>query len=216
MNTSKKLSINIKIGILSAIAFILMMFEVPIVPAFPWLQIDLSDVPALIGAFAFGPVAGVVIELLKNVLKMLLMGTSTGGVGEIANFLIGIAFVVPAAIVYKKGNTKKLAIVGMLVGTVAIVLMGILANIFILLPLYGMKMTATQLTSYIIAGIIPVNIIKAVLDSVVTYILYKKLATTMFKVAPMENSTTRRNVYILKDEKVENINSSKGKTKKII
>lgn len=216
MNTSKKLSINIKIGILSAIAFILMMFEVPIVPAFPWLQIDLSDVPALIGAFAFGPVAGVVIELLKNVLKMLLMGTSTGGVGEIANFLIGIAFVVPVAIVYKKGNTKKLAIVGMLVGTVAIVLMGILANIFILLPLYGMKMTATQLTSYIIAGIIPVNIIKAVLDSVVTYILYKKLATTMFKVAPMENSTTRRNVYILKDEKVENINSSKGKTKKII
>ena len=144
MNTSKKLSINIKIGILSAIAFILMMFEVPIVPAFPWLQIDLSDVPALIGAFAFGPVAGVVIELLKNVLKMLLMGTSTGGVGEIANFLIGIAFVVPAAIVYKKGNTKKLAIVGMLVGTVAIVLMGILANIFILLPLYGMKMTATS------------------------------------------------------------------------
>lgn len=216
MNTSKKLSINIKIGILSAIAFILMMFEVPIVPAFPWLQIDLSDVPALIGAFAFGPVAGVVIELLKNVLKMLLMGTSTGGVGEIANFLIGIAFVVPAAIVYKKGNTKKLAIVGMLVGTVAIVLMGILANIFILLPLYGMKMTATQLTSYIIAGIIPVNIIKAVLDSVVTYILYKKLATTMFKVAPMENCTNRRNVYTLKDEKVEDVNSSKGKTKKII
>lgn len=216
MNTSKKLSINIKIGILSAIAFILMMFEVPIVPAFPWLQIDLSDVPALIGAFAFGPVAGVVIELLKNVLKMLLMGTSTGGVGEIANFLIGIAFVVPAAIVYKKGNTKKLAIVGMLVGTVAIVLMGILANIFILLPLYGMKMTATQLTSYIIAGIIPVNIIKAVLDSVVTYILYKKLATTMFKVVPMENCTNRRNVYTLKDEKVEDVNSSKGKTKKII
>ncbi len=216
MNTSKKLSINIKIGILSAIAFILMMFEVPIVPAFPWLQVDLSDVPALIGAFAFGPVAGVVIELLKNVLKMLLMGTSTGGVGELANFLIGIAFVVPAAIVYKKGNTKKLAIVGMLVGTVAIVLMGILANIFILLPLYGMKMTATQLTSYIIAGIIPVNIIKAVLDSVVTYILYKKLATTMFKVAPMENSTNRKNVCILKDEKVENVNSSKGKTKKII
>lgn len=216
MNTSKKLSINIKIGILSAIAFILMMFEVPIVPAFPWLQVDLSDVPALIGAFAFGPVAGVVIELLKNVLKMLLMGTSTGGVGELANFLIGIAFVVPAAIVYKKGNTKKLAIVGMLVGTVAIVLMGILANIFILLPLYGMKMTATQLTSYIIAGIIPVNIIKAVLDSVVTYILYKKLATTMFKVAPMGNSTNRKNVCILKDEKVENVNSSKGKTKKII
>ena len=216
MNTSKKLSINIKIGILSAIAFILMMFEVPIVPAFPWLQIDLSDVPALIGAFAFGPVAGVVIELLKNVLKMLLMGTSTGGVGEIANFLIGIAFVVPAAIVYKKGNTKKLAIVGMLVGTVAIVLMGILANIFILLPLYGMKMTATQLTSYIIVGIIPVNIIKAVLDSVVTYILYKKLATTMFKVAPMENSTNRKNIYTLKDEKVENVNNSKDKTKKII
>ena len=216
MNTSKKLSINIKIGILSAIAFILMMFEVPIVPAFPWLQVDLSDVPALIGAFAFGPVAGVVIELLKNVLKMLLMGTSTGGVGELANFLIGIAFVVPAAIVYKKGNTKKLAIVGMLVGTVAIVLMGILANIFILLPLYGMKMTATQLTSYIIAGIIPVNIIKAVLDSVVTYILYKKLATTMFKVAPMGNSTNRKNVCILKDEKVENVDSSKGKTKKII
>lgn len=185
MNTNKKLNIYIKIAILSAIAFILMMFEVPLLGAFPWLKIDLSDMPALMGAFAFGPVAGIIIELLKNILNLLLMGTTTSGVGELANFLIGIAFVVPASIIYQKYKTKKAAIMGMIIGTISIIIVGILANIYILLPLYGMHMHGKELMTYIFAGLIPLNGAKAIVNSVVTLVLYKKLSTTIFKVQPM-------------------------------
>lgn len=186
MNTNKKLNMYIKIGILSAIAFILMMFEFPIIPAFPWLKIDLSDMPALMGAFAFGPLAGVIIELLKNILNILLMGTATGGVGEFANFLIGISFIVPAAIVYKKFRTRKSAILGMLLGTVSIIVIGILANVFILLPLYGMHMDSKQLMAYILVGLIPINGLKAIINSVITLVLYKRLSKSIFKVDPMQ------------------------------
>ncbi|MGL4760019.1 MAG: ECF transporter S component [Sarcina sp.] len=185
MNTNKKLNISIKIAILSAIAFILMMFEFPIIPAFPWLKIDISDMPALMGAFAFGPIAGVIIELLKNIIFILFRGTSTGGVGELANFLIGVSFIVPASIIYQKNKTKTSAIIGMAVGTIFIIIVGILANIYILLPLFGMKMNSSQLMSYIFIGIIPINGLKAILNSVLTLVLYKKLSTTIFKVQPM-------------------------------
>ncbi|MGL5066485.1 MAG: ECF transporter S component [Sarcina sp.] len=185
MNTNKKLNISIKIAILSAIAFILMMFEFPIIPAFPWLKIDISDMPALMGAFAFGPIAGVIIELLKNIIFILFRGTSTGGVGELANFLIGVSFIIPASIIYQKNKTKTSAIIGMAVGTIFIIIVGILANIYILLPLFGMKMNSNQLMSYIFIGIIPINGLKAILNSVLTLVLYKKLSTTIFKVQPM-------------------------------
>lgn len=108
MNRNKKLNISIKIGILSAIGVILMFFQIPIVPAFPWLQIDLSDIPALIGGFAFGPLAGIIIEALKNILHILVSGSSTGGVGEIANFLIGVSFVWPASYIYNKEKRRKM------------------------------------------------------------------------------------------------------------
>lgn len=185
MNTNKKLNIYIKIAILSAIAFIVMIFEIPMVPMFPWLKIDLSDIPALMGAFAFGPVAGVIIELLKNVLNILLMGSTTGGVGEFANFLIGISFVVPASLIYVKNKTRKSAIIGMLVGTVSIIVVGILANIFILLPLYGMHMDSKQLMTYILVGLIPINGVKAIINSAITLLLYKRLSKSIFKVQPM-------------------------------
>ena len=185
MNTNKKLSIYIKIAVLSAIAFILMLLDFPIVPAFPWLKLDVSDIAALMGGFAFGPVAGVIVELLKNLLFILFRGTSTGGVGELANFLIGISFVVPASLIYHRNKTKKSAIIGMIVGTISIIIVGILANIYILLPLFNMHLSGAELRSYIFVGLIPLNGIKGILNSVVTLILYKKLSTTIFKVQPM-------------------------------
>lgn len=185
MNTNKKLSIYIKIAVLSAIAFILMLLDFPIVPAFPWLKLDVSDIAALMGGFAFGPVAGVIVELLKNLLFILFRGTSTGGVGELANFLIGISFVIPASLIYHRNKTKKSAIIGMIVGTISIIIVGILANIYILLPLFNMHLSGAELRSYIFVGLIPLNGIKGILNSVVTLILYKKLSTTIFKVQPM-------------------------------
>ncbi|MGL4656215.1 MAG: ECF transporter S component [Sarcina sp.] len=185
MNTNKKLNIYIKIAMLSAIAFILMMFEFPIVPAFPWLKLDISDMPALMGAFAFGPIAGIIIEVFKNLLFILFRGTSTGGVGELANFLIGVSFIIPASLIYHRNKTRKSAIIGMVVGTVSIIIVGILANMYILLPLYNMHLEGAALKAYIVGGLIPINGLKAILNSVITLVLYKKLSTTIFKVQPM-------------------------------
>lgn len=184
---TKTLNTNrfIKLSLLSAIAVILMYIDFPVIPIFPWLKIDLSDVPALMGAFAFGPLAGVIIELMKNLLILIVKGTSTGFVGEFANFLVGVALVWPAALVYKKNKTKKTAILGMVLGVLCIEVVGILANVYLLLPAYGMAMSKAELMQYVTVGLIPFNGIKSILVCGITYALYKKLSVSIFKVEPM-------------------------------
>lgn len=193
MNQSKKL-LNIKnmtkISILSVIAFILMQLEFP-VPIFPsFLKIDLSDLPALIGGFALGPIVGILIELFKNLMH--LIQTSTSGVGELANFLVGVALVAPASLIYYRDKTKKNAIIGLLVGTIAMGIMGGLANYYILLPFYAnvlkfpidaivemgniVNNNIVDLNSLILYAIIPFNILKGILLSVVTMLVYKRIS----------------------------------------
>ncbi|MDC4250413.1 ECF transporter S component [Clostridium perfringens] len=184
---TKTLNTNrfIKLSLLSAIAVILMYIDFPVIPIFPWLKIDLSDVPALMGAFAFGPLAGVIIELMKNLLILIVKGTGTGFVGELANFLVGVALVWPAAMVYKKNKTKKTAILGMVLGVLCIEVVGILANVYLLLPAYGMAMSKAELMQYVTVGLIPFNGIKSILVCGITYALYKKVSVSIFKVEPM-------------------------------
>ena len=110
MNTSTKLNKMIKVAVLVAISVVLMYFDFPIIPAFPWLMIDLSEIPALMGGFAYGPITGGVIVILKVLLRFLLKGTGTGFVGEVANIIIGLALVVPAAWIYHRNKSKKTAI----------------------------------------------------------------------------------------------------------
>ena len=184
---TKTLNTNrfIKLSLLSAIAVILMYIDFPVIPIFPWLKIDLSDVPALMGAFAFGPLAGVIIELMKNLLILIIKGTGTGFVGEFANFLVGVALVWPAALVYKKNKTNKTSILGMVLGVLCIEVVGILANVYLLLPAYGMAMSKTELMQYVTVGLIPFNGIKSILVCGITYALYKKVYVSIFKVEPM-------------------------------
>lgn len=184
---TKTLNTNrfIKLSLLSAIAVILMYIDFPVIPIFPWLKIDLSDVPALMGAFAFGPLAGVIIELMKNLLILIVKGTGTAFVGELANFLVGVALVWPAAMVYKKNKTKKTAVLGMVLGILFIEVVGILANVYLLLPAYGMAMSKAELMQYVTVGLIPFNGIKAILVCGITYALYKKVSVSIFKVEPM-------------------------------
>lgn len=184
---TKTLNTNrfIKLSLLSAIAVILMYIDFPVIPIFPWLKIDLSDVPALMGAFAFGSLAGVIIELMKNLLILIVKGTGTGFVGELANFLVGVALVWPAALVYKKNKTKKTAILGMVLGVLCIEVVGILANVYLLLPAYGMAMSKAELMQYVTVGLIPFNGIKSILVCGITYALYKKVSVSIFKVEPM-------------------------------
>ena len=107
MKSSKNLNKMVKISLLAAIAVVLMYFDFPIIPAFPWLKIDLSEVPALMGGFAYGPITGGIIVILKVFLRFLIKGTETGFVGETANIIIGLALVVPAAWLYNRKDVYK-------------------------------------------------------------------------------------------------------------
>ncbi|MBE6050403.1 MAG: ECF transporter S component [Clostridium sp.] len=190
-NTNQKLNKSIKIALLSSIATILMFIEIPIIPMFSWLKLDLSEVPVLMGAFGFGPLAGVIIEGIKILLHLLLKGTQTGGAGEIANFLIGISLVIPASYIYSKNKSKKSAVIGMIIGSIIMEVVGVFANVYILLPIYNMKMTSSQLMQYVSIGLIPFNGIKAILVNVITFIVYKKVSLTIFKVDSQFNSVKK-------------------------
>ena len=180
-----------QIGMLSAIAAVLMLFEFPLWFAPPFYQIDLSEVPVLIGGFALGPTAGVLIELVKNLLKVAVTGTTTGGVGELANFVIGCAFVLPSAIYYKRNKTRKGAATSMILGTLSMTILGSLINAFILLPFYanafGMPIEAliemgtainsgiSNLSTFILLAVVPFNLLKGIIVSLVTSLIYKKI-----------------------------------------
>jgi riboflavin transporter FmnP len=121
-------------AMLSAIAYVLMLFDfaIPIVPSF--IKLDLSDLPELIGAFAMGPMCGVLICLIKNLFHLIV--TTTGGVGEFSNFILGAAFVLPAGLIYKHKKTKTSALVGAVIGAVFMGLFSIVSNYFIVYPVY--------------------------------------------------------------------------------
>ncbi|MDZ7542779.1 ECF transporter S component, partial [Clostridium perfringens] len=180
---NKNLNKFIKISLLGAIAVVLMYFDFPIpfLP-FPWLKIDLSDIPALMGAFAFGPMAGIVVELIKNLLILIVKGTATGFVGETANFIVGISLVAPAAWVYHRNKSKKTALLGMILGIISIEIVGILANVYFLLPAFGMQMAKEELIRYVTLGLLPFNGIKSILVCGITYVLYKRVSVAIFNV----------------------------------
>lgn len=181
----------IKISLLSAIALVLIYFDFPVIPMFTWLKIDLSDVPALLGAFGFGPLAGMTIELIKNLLILLTKGTQTGFVGECANFIVGCSLVVPASFIYHRKKSKKSAIIGMIIGAALMEVVGIIANVYFLIPAFGMNMTNSETINYVVAGLLPFNGIKALLISVTTYILYKKVSVSVFKAESNFGSTEK-------------------------
>ncbi|MBN2899507.1 MAG: ECF transporter S component [Clostridia bacterium] len=190
MISNKKYSVSTmtKVSILSVIAFIIMFIEAPVFVFPGFLKIDLSDVPALVAGFALGPAAGVAVELLKNLLHLL--RTSTGGVGEVANFVIGAALVVPAAVSYQKRKDRSGALVGLGVGILAMSIVGALANYYVLLPFYqnfmpldaiiGMSAQANSaivdIKTLIIYGIMPFNIFKGLVVAIITMLLYKKIS----------------------------------------
>ena len=185
MNSQQNKNLNkfIKISLLGAIAVVLMYFDFPIpfLP-FPWLKIDLSDIPALMGAFAFGPMAGIVVELIKNLLILIVKGTSTYFVGELANFIVGVSLVAPAAWVYHRNKSRKNALLGMALGTLSIEIIGIIANVYLLLPAFGMNMVKDELIQYVTIGLLPFNGIKSILVCGITYVLYKRVSLSICKV----------------------------------
>lgn len=182
-----------QIGMLSAIATVLMLFEVPLpflAPSF--YEMDLSELPVLIGTFAMGPVAGIVIEFIKILLNLVINGTDTAFVGELANFIMGCAFIVPAGLFYKWKKTKKNAVIGMACGTVLMAVVGCFVNAFVLLPAYatafGMPVSAfvemgaainpaiDGLFGFVVLAVAPFNLIKGIVVSLLALLLYKHIS----------------------------------------
>ena len=125
------------IGMLGAIATVLMLFEIPLPFAPPFYEIDFSEVPVLIGCFALGPIAGALIEFVKILLNLVINGSATAGVGEFANFCIGCSFCIPAGIIYKRKKSKKGAMIGLIAGTLIMTFLGCFINAYIMLPTYA-------------------------------------------------------------------------------
>ena len=121
-------------GILAALASVLMFldFSIPVMPGF--IKLDFSELPALLAAYALGPVSGVVVCLVKNLVNLL--STSTGGVGELSNFVLGACFVLPAGLIYQKRKTRKAAFWGAVLGAVVMAVVSIFSNYYIMYPIY--------------------------------------------------------------------------------
>ena len=175
-------------AMLSAVAFILMFFDfsVPVMPSF--IKMDLSDLPELIGAFAMGPVCGVLVALIKNLLHLTI--SSTGGVGELSNFLLGAAFVLPAGLIYKSKKTKTRALAGAVAGAVIMGVFSIVSNYFMVYPFYynfmaeeailaayqailpGMK----SILQCLICFNMPFTMVKGLISVAITMLVYKPLS----------------------------------------
>lgn len=178
-------------ALLGAAATILMFvsFGLPILPSY--LKVDFSEMPALLASFALGPVYGAAVCLIKNLVNI--FATTTGGVGELCNFLLGVLFVVPAGLIYRYRPTRKAALIGMIVGTLVMSAGSVVVNNFIVYPTYllvmpedaivGMYSALVPAADSIFKGILifnlPLTFAKGVLDAIITFILYKRLSPVL-------------------------------------
>ena len=176
-------------AMLAAVAVVLqyLEFPVPLVPSF--LKMDLSDIPELIGAFVIGPLGGVVIALVKNLVHLLV--SQSGFVGELANFLLGAAFSLTAGVIYKRHKTKKTALIACITATAVMAAVSVPVNYFIVYPIYaqlfgGMETilalyqsilpSAKTLLSALLIFNVPFTLVKGLMCSVITMIIYKPLS----------------------------------------
>ena len=193
MSTVSRISVRklVVTALLGAVATVLMFisFGLPILPSY--LKVDFSEMPALLASFALGPVYGAAVCLIKNLVNI--SATTTGGVGELCNFLLGVLFVVPAGLIYRRHPSRTRALIGMIVGTLVMSLCSVLVNYFVVYPVYllvmpeeaivGMYSAIVPAADSILKGILifnmPLTFVKGVLDAVITFILYKRLSPVM-------------------------------------
>ena len=192
--TTKNIAV---IGMLGGVAGVLMMFEIPLAfIAPPFYGLDFSEIPVLIGTFALGPVAGVLIELVKIFVKLLFKPTTTGFVGEFANFAIGCSLLLPAGVIYQKKKTRNGAITGMLAGTATMSVVGAAVNALVMLPFYSKVMPLDQIIaagaaiqpavnsiwSFAIICVAPFNFLKGLVTSIVTALIYKSISKEIHRI----------------------------------
>ena len=189
-NTEKRVNVRYLTvtAMLSAIAYILMFldFSVPFMPGF--IKMDLSELPALIGSFAMGPLCGVVVCLIKNVLHLFI--TTTGGVGELSNFILGVAFVLPAGLIYKHKKNRRTALIGSIAGALFMGIFSVVSNYFLVYPVYYNFMpqdvilaayqailpSMKNILQCLICFNMPFTIVKGLFSVVITFLTYKHIS----------------------------------------
>lgn len=187
----------VKVSVLGVIGFILMLFDFPLWFAPPFLKFDISDLPSLIGAFSLGPMAGVLVQLLKNILNVVIEGSTTMVVGEFSNFVVGSIFAYIAGYIYYKDKNFKNALIGLIVGTFAMTALISVINYFFMIPFYaklfGMSIEkivdmgnavnkrVVDFKSLIIYAIVPFNLLKGLVVSLVTILIYKKISPILHR-----------------------------------
>ncbi len=175
-------------GILSAIATVLMMlsFSVPFMPGF--IKLDFSELPALIAAFSMGPWSGVMVCLIKNLINLTM--TTTGGVGELSNFLLGVFFVLPAGILYHIRHNRRMALISSIVGSAAMALLSLPLNYYLTYPVYGKIIPIDVIVGMyqaIVPGVdglfqcllffnVPFTFMKGILNTVLAFLIYKRIS----------------------------------------
>ena len=188
MSTATKTRKLIGTAMLAAVSVVLMFlsFPVPLMPSF--IKMDLAELPALIGAFAYGPLAGAAVCLVKNLIS--LMKSSSGGVGTLCNFLLGVCFVVPAGLIYKYNRTRRGALIGALAGAAIMAVLSIFVNYYVVYPIYtafmpmeaiiGMYQAINPKVQTLWDALIwfncPFTFIKGLISVVITFIIYKPLS----------------------------------------
>lgn len=193
--TTRKMAM---IGMFSAIAMILHLFDFPLPFLAPgFYKLDFSEIPIMIGTFAFGPVAGVLMELCKILLKLCIKSTSTAFVGDFANFVVGCSLILPASAVYEFVKSKKGAVIGLIAGTISLTLFGSAFNAFYLIPTFAdmyfgaksdnplgellamgtaVNPAIQDVNTLVLFAVVPLNIIKGAAVSIVTMLIYKPLS----------------------------------------
>ncbi|MBQ6385662.1 MAG: ECF transporter S component [Lachnospiraceae bacterium] len=186
------------IGVLGAVSFVLMMinFSLPFAPAF--LKFDIAELPALFAGFFMGPAAGFVVIIVKILLKLVIQGTDTAFVGEFSNLAGSAVFVLIAAFIYKKNRTKKGAVIGMLASSIAVSVLFIFINAYVMFPLYselyGMPMEAIigmgsainpairDMTTMMLFSVFPFNLFKHIVTSLLTFLVYKRVGAALRRI----------------------------------
>lgn len=196
-NSAVNLRTLTKVSVLGAIAAILTLFELPLWFAPSFYKLDLSEVVVLISGFAMGPMAAVATEGVKILLNLLLNGTVTAGVGELANFLLGCAYVLPAVYVYQRRKTLAAGLWGMALGTLCLAVAGAFLNYYLLLPTYALAFrmpieslvamateinpAITDLWGFILLAVVPFNLLKGVVSAAICVPLYKRISPILHR-----------------------------------
>lgn len=188
-NSTRRLVLT---AILGAISTLLMIFEFPMPLIPPFVKMDFSELPVILGGFIMGPVDGTLIAVIKVVLNLLINGTTTAGIGELANLIYSLGYMLPAVLIYHKIKTKKGAVISLVTGTVITSIIAVIMNIVVIFPVYAklmgldlaeiVSMCASvnpyvkDMVSLMIFSMLPFNLFKYGVTSVITFILYKKLS----------------------------------------